>query len=174
MGKQEQFKINNQIRVPEVRLTGEDVDPGIYDIKTALRLSNDLGLDLVLITENSNPPVCKVIDYKKFLYERKRKLKNVNGDVKEVKEIRLTPNTDFNDLNTKIKHTINFLTNGHKVKVSVFFKGREIDHLERGELIALKVADSIIAVGKADALPKREGKRIIMMLSPTKKQKLKL
>ncbi len=154
-----------------MRVVGENIQPGIYPIKEALQLSQDQELDLVEISPTANPPVCKIIDYKKFLYEQKKKQKETKAKAAKVivKEIRLSPNTDEHDFNFKLKHTIKFLEEGAKVKVDVFFKGRSILYKEKGEIILLKFADAIIDYGKIEQLPRLEGKRMIMIISPKKK-----
>jgi translation initiation factor IF-3 len=154
-----------------VRVVGENITPGIYPIKEALQMAQDVEFDLVEISPTANPPVCKIIDYKKFLYEQKKKQKEMKAKAAKVvvKEIRLSPNTDEHDFNFKLKHTIKFLEEGAKVKVDVFFKGRSILYKEQGEIILLKFADAIIDYGKIEQLPKLEGKRMIMIISPKKK-----
>lgn len=134
-------------------------------------MAQDVEFDLVEISPTANPPVCKIIDYKKFLYEQKKKQKEMKAKAAKVvvKEIRLSPNTDEHDFNFKLKHTIKFLEEGAKVKVDVFFKGRSILYKEQGEIILLKFADAIIDYGKIEQLPKLEGKRMIMIISPKKK-----
>ena len=131
----------------------------------------DVDLDLVEISPTANPPVCKIIDYKKFLYEQKKKQKEIKAKAAKivVKEIRLSPNTDEHDFDFKLKHTIKFLEEGAKVKIDVFFKGRSILYKEQGEIILLKFADAIIDYGKIEQLPKLEGKRMIMIVAPKKK-----
>jgi len=130
----------------------------------------NLGLDLVEISPTANPPVCKVVDYKKFLYELKKKQKEIKAKTAKVvvKEIRLGPNTDDHDFNFKLNHAIKFLKDGAKVKVDVFFKGRSIIYKEKGELILLKFAQSIVEFGKIEQMPKLEGKRMIMIIIPKK------
>jgi len=154
-----------------VRVVGENIQPGIYPIREAIQMAQDVELDLVEISPTANPPVCKIIDYKKFLYEQKKKQKEIKAKAAKVvvKEIRLSPNTDEHDFNFKLKHTIKFLEEGAKVKVDVFFKGRSILYKEQGEIILLKFADAIIDYGKIEQLPKLEGKRMIMIVSPKKK-----
>ncbi len=133
-------------------------------------IAEDLGLDLVEISPTANPPVCKVIDYKKFLYEQKKKQKEIKAKTAKVvvKEIRLGPNIDEHDFNFKLKHAIKFLQDGAKVKVDVFFKGRSIVYKEKGEIILLRFAQELIEYAKVEQLPKLEGKRMIMILSPKK------
>lgn len=153
-----------------VRVVGENVEIGIYQIREALEIADQQGLDLVEISPNANPPVCKVIDYKKFLYEQKKKQKEIKAKTAKVivKEIRLGPNIDEHDFNFKLKHATKFLQEGAKVKVDVFFKGRSIIYKEKGEIILLKFAQELIEVGKVEQLPKLEGKRMIMIISPKK------
>lgn len=133
-------------------------------------MAEEQGLDLVEISPTANPPVCKVIDYKKFLYELKKKQKEIKAKTAKVvvKEIRLGPHTDEHDFNFKLKHAINFLQDGAKVKVDVFFKGRNIIYKEKGEIILLKFAQELEEYGKVEQLPKLEGKRMIMIVSPKK------
>ena len=152
-------------------MVGDNVtDPGIFPIREALTIAENLGLDLVEISPTANPPVCKVVDYQKFLYELKKKQKEIKAKTAKiiVKEIRLGPNTDDHDFNFKLNHCIKFLKEGAKVKVDVFFKGRSIIYKEQGELILLKFAESIVEYGKIEQMPKLEGKRMIMIISPKK------
>ncbi len=143
---------------------------GIYQIREALEIAEEQGLDLVEISPSANPPVCKVIDYKKFLYEQKKKQKEIKAKTAKVivKEIRLGPNIDEHDFNFKLKHATKFLQDGAKVKVDVFFKGRSIIYKEKGEIILLRFAQELIEYGKVEQLPKLEGKRMIMIISPKK------
>jgi translation initiation factor IF-3 len=149
---------------------GPNINQAIYPIKEALEIADSLDLDLVEIQPQANPPVCKVMDYKKFLYEQKKKQKEIKAKSAKVvvKEIRLGPNTDDHDFNFKLKHAIKFLQEGAKVKVDVFFKGRSIVYKEMGEIILLKFANELEDYAKVEQLPKLEGKRMIMMLSPKK------
>jgi len=139
-------------------------------LKQALDIAFNAGLDLVEIAPEVQPPVCKVIDYSKFLYEKKKKQKEIKAKAAKVviKEIRLSPNTDDHDFNFKLKHAIKFLQEGCKVKVDVFFRGRSIIYKERGEIILLKFADELSEFGKVEAMPKLEGKRMLMMITPKK------
>jgi translation initiation factor IF-3 len=166
--QQQEHRTNGMIRVPEVRIVGETVTPGIYSIADALKLADDEGLDLVEISPGANPPVCRVIDYNKFLYEEKKKKKEMKAKAKtsEVKEIRFTPNTDDHDFDFKVKHAEKFLEEGNKVKAHVQFKGRAIMFKERGELLLLKFADILKDVSALEGLPKLEGKRMQVMLAP--------
>jgi len=162
--------VNELIKAPVVRVVGENVQIGIYNIKDALRLAEEQDLDLVEISPSANPPVCKVVDYKKFLYERKKKAKEIKANSAKivVKEIRLGPNIDDHDFNFKMKHAMRFLEEGAKVKVDVFFRGRSIIYKEKGEYILLKFAADLEEFGKVEQLPRLEGKRMIMMIAPKK------
>ncbi len=148
------------------------MEPAILPVKEALALAEERGLDLVEIAATANPPVCKILDYKKFLYELKKKQKEVKANAAKivVKEIRLGPNTDDHDFNFKLKHAQKFLEDGAKIKVYVFFKGRSIVYKEQGEVVLLRFAQELEEIGKVDQLPKLEGKRMIMFLSPKKKK----
>lgn len=153
-----------------VRVVGDNVENGIYNIKEAIQMADDQELDLVEISPQANPPVCKIIDYKKFLYEKKKKQKEIKAKSTKivVKEIRLGPNIDEHDFNFKLKHAQKFLEDGAKVKVDVFFKGRTIIYKEKGELVLLRFAQELEEFGKVEQLPKLEGKRMIMMIAPKK------
>jgi len=153
-----------------VRVVGENVEQGIFNIKEALEIAQQLELDLVEISPSANPPVCRVIDYKKFLYDQKKKQKEIKAKSAKVtvKEIRLGPNTDEHDFNFKMNHAKKFLEEGCKVKVDVFFKGRSIIYKDKGEIILLKFAQELEEVGKVERLPKLEGKRMIMIIAPKK------
>lgn len=151
-------------------MVGENIEPGIYNIKEALQIAENLELDLVEISPTANPPVCKVVDYKKFLYELKKKQKEIKAKTAKVvvKEIRMGPQTDEHDFNFKLKHAKSFLQEGAKVKVEVFFRGRSIVYKDQGEIILLKFAQELIEFGKVEKLPLLEGKRMIMIISPKK------
>ncbi len=153
-----------------VRVVGENVENGIFQLREALTMARDEGLDLVEISPTANPPVCKVMDYKKFLFEQKKKQKEIKAKSAKivVKEIRLGPNTDDHDFQFKLKHAIKFLEDGAKVKVDVFFRGRSIVYKDQGELVLLKFAQELEEYGKVEQLPKLEGKRMIMMVAPKK------
>ncbi len=155
-----------------VRLVGENIEPGIFNLREALTFANNLELDLVEISPTANPPVCKIIDYKKFLYELKKKQKEIKAKTAKVtiKEIRLGPNIDDHDFNFKLNHAMKFLKDGDKVKVDVFFKGRSIVYKEQGEIVLLKFAQDLAEFGKPEHLPKLEGKRMIMIMTPVKKK----
>ncbi len=170
MKKEDPNRINQRITAPVVRLVGENVESGIFQLRDALNLAEDLGLDLVEISASASPPVCKIMDYKKFLFEQKKKQKEMKAKTAKVvlKEIRLGPNTDEHDFNFKLKHAENFLKEGAKVKVDVFFKGRSIIYKDKGEYILLRFAQELEEFGKVESLPKLEGKRMIMILTPKK------
>jgi len=173
--KEAEHRINNFIRVPQVRLVGENVEVGVYPTQEALRMAQAQQLDLVEISPNADPPVCKIIDYNKFLYDKKKKEKEMKAKSKasEVKEIRFTPGTDDHDFDFKAKHAEKFLKDGNKVKAYVQFKGRAIQFKERGELVLLKFADRLVEVGIPEGLPKLEGKRMLMVLAPKSQKKKK-
>ena len=166
----EQYRINERIRVREVRLVGDNVEQGVFPTSQALRIAEDLGLDLVEISPNAAPPVCKVTDYQKFLYQQKKRQKEQKAkSVKEVvKEIRFGPQTDDHDYDFKLKHAKGFLEEGAKVKAYVFFKGRSILFKEQGEVLLLRFANDLEDYGKVEQLPVLEGKRMIIMLTPKK------
>jgi translation initiation factor IF-3 len=171
--QQQEHRTNNMIRVPNVRLVGENVTVGVYPIAEALRMSQEQALDLVEISPNADPPVCKIIDYNKFLYEKKRKEKEMKAKSKasEVKEIRFTPNTDDHDFDFKAKHAEKFLKDGDKVKAYVQFKGRAIQFRDRGELLLLKFAERLNEVGVLEGMPKMEGKRMLAIWAPKSQKK---
>jgi translation initiation factor IF-3 len=173
--QQQEHRTNHMIRVPEVRLVGENIEPGIYPAADALKMAQDQQLDLVEISPGANPPVCKIIDYNKFLYDEKKKKKEMKAKSKtsEVKEVRFTPNTDDHDFEFKCKHAEKFLLDGNKVKAHVQFKGRAIMFKERGELLLLKFADRLKDVGALEGMPKMEGKRMLVMFAPKSQKKVK-
>jgi translation initiation factor IF-3 len=140
----------------------------VYPIHQALKLAQEQGLDLVEISPNADPPVCKIVDYSKFKYEQKKKQKEIKAKTVKVviKEIRFGPNTDDHDFNFKLKHAMNFLQEGAKVKATVFFPGRSIVYKERGEILLLKFAQLLEEYGKVEQMPKLEGKRMSMMVMP--------
>ncbi|HEY5465180.1 MAG TPA: translation initiation factor IF-3 [Hanamia sp.] len=171
--QQQEHRTNHMIKVPNVRLVGENIEVGVYPIAEAQRIANEQGLDLVEISPQADPPVCKVIDYNKFLYEKKKREKDMKAKskVSEVKEIRFTPNTDEHDFNFKSKHAENFLKDGNKVKAYVQFKGRAIMFKERGELLLLKFAERLVEVGTLESMPKLEGKRMFAIFAPKSQKK---
>ena len=165
------YVINERIRAREVRLVGDNVENGVYTIQEALRIADDLGLDLIEISPTAQPPVCRVLDYQKFLYQQKKRQKEQKAKATKVvvKEIRVGPQTDDHDYNFKLKHAISFLQEGSKVKAYVFFKGRSILFKEQGEVLLLRFANDLEEYGKVEQMPLLEGKRMIIMLSPKKK-----
>ena len=165
-----QHRINEQIRAKEVRIVGDNIEPTVVSIQEALRLAEENEADLVEISPNAVPPVCKIIDYSKFLYQLKKKQKELKAkQVKvEVKEIRFGPQTDDHDYNFKLKHAIEFLKDGDKVKAYVFFKGRSILFKEQGEVLLLRFANDLEEYGKVDQMPVLEGKRMTIFISPKK------
>lgn len=167
------YRINNRITAPVVRVVGEDIESRIMSIGDALRLADQMELDLVEISPSADPPVCKIIDYQKFLYQQKKKQKEIKAKSAKivVKEIRFGPNTDDHDYNFKLKHAIKFLEEGAKVRAYVFFKGRSILFSEQGEVLLLRFANDLEEYGKVEQLPKLEGKRMTISLSPKKKIK---
>lgn len=173
MIKEDPHRTNNKIYgVNEVRLVGEDIEPGVYPFAQALRMAEERELDLVEISPTAVPPVCRITDYKKFLYDLKKKQKEIKAKAAtvEMKEIRFGPNTDEHDVNFKLKHARKFLEEGHKVKAFVFFRGRSIVFKERGEILLLKFAQDLEDIGTVEAMPKLEGKRMTMFLIPKKKK----
>ena len=169
--KQAPNNINEYIRAREVRLVGENVEPGIYSIHDALAKAEELELDLVEISPNAEPPVCKILDYQKYLYQQKKKAKEIKAKSTKVvvKEIRFGPQTDEHDYNFKLKHALGFLQEGAKVKAYVFFKGRSILFKEQGEVLLLRFANDLEEYGKVEQMPVLEGKRMILMITPKKK-----
>ena len=174
--KQQQLKyrINEEIRAKEVRVVGDNVEnPGIYPVREAIKMAEDQGLDLVEVSPKAEPPVCKITDFQKFLYQQKKKekeLKNKSSKV-VVKEIRFGPNTDEHDYNFKLNHAKKFLQDGAKVKAFVFFKGRSIIFKDKGEILLLRLAQDVEEYGKVEKMPKLEGKRMTMYIAPVVKKK---
>ncbi len=166
----EQYRTNERVRAREVRLVGDNVEQGVYPISQALKIAEEQGLDLVEISPNAAPPVCRVIDYQKFLYQLRKKQKEQKAkSVKVVvKEIRFGPQTDDHDYNFKLKHAKGFLEEGSKVKAYVFFKGRSILFKEQGEVLLLRFASDLEEFGKLEQMPVLEGKRMTIMISPKK------
>ena len=163
-----QHRINGQIRAREVRIVGDDIESAVVPTRDALRLAEQKGLDLVEISPNAEPPVCRLIDYSKFLYQQKKKQKELKAkQVKvEIKEIRFGPQTDEHDYNFKLKHAKEFLMEGDKVKAHVFFRGRSILFKEQGEVLLLRFANDLEENGKVESMPKLEGKRMIIYIAP--------
>ncbi len=172
MNMQPAHRINNRITARVVRVVGEEVEPKIMSIQEALSLADRLELDLVEISPNADPPVCKIVDYQKFLYQQKKKQKEIKAKATKivVKEIRFGPNTDDHDYNFKLRHAIRFLEEGAKVRAYVFFKGRSILFKEQGEVLLLRFANDLEEYGKVEQLPKLEGKRMIISFTPKKKK----
>ncbi len=165
---EEPYKVNGKITAQEVRVVGENVEVGVYSITQALAIAKEQGLDLVEISPKADPPVCKVVDYSKFKYDQKKKQKEIKAKASKtvLKEIRFGPNTDDHDFNFKLKHAVNFLQDGAKVKAYVHFRGRTIVYKERGEILLLKFAQALEEYAKVEQLPKLEGKRMFLFLSP--------
>ena len=166
--KEAEHNINQFIKAPEVRLVGENIEQGVYSLRDALAMAEQQELDLVEISPNANPPVCRIIDYNKFIYEQKKKLKEIKNNAKQtvIKEIRFGPNTDDHDFEFKLKHAIKFLEAGEKVRAYVHFKGRAIVYKEQGEILLLRFAQALEEVGKVEQLPKLEGKRMFLIVGP--------
>ena len=168
----ETHRINSQItNLTEVRVVGENIEPGVYPFAKALKMAADLEVDLVEIAPQAIPPVCRLIDYGKFLYEQKKKQKELKAKASKVvvKEIRFGPQTDEHDFNFKLKHAQKFLEEGCKVKAFVFFRGRSIVYKEHGEVLLLKFATELEEFGKVEQLPQMEGKKMLIMIAPKRK-----
>lgn len=170
MIKQDPHRINEKITAHEIRLVGDNVEVGVYNLNKALSLAREMELDLVEISPKASPPVCKILEYKKFLYEQKKREKALKSRATKViiKEIRFGPQTDEHDYEFKKKHAIKFLTEGAKLKAFVFFKGRSIVFKEQGQILLLRLAQDLEEYGKVEQLPKLEGKRMIMFITPKK------
>ena len=181
-----EFRINGFIKIPEIRLVGDnleevseiagrEIQPGIYSTKDANRWARELDLDLVEISPNADPPVCKIIDYRKFLYNKKKKEKEIKAKTSKtvIKEIRFGPNTDDHDFDFKLKHAQKFLEEGAKVKAYVHFRGRTIVFKDRGQLLLLRFLKELEDLGTPEALPKMEGRRMIVIVTPKKAPKKK-
>jgi len=168
--KKQQYRINEQIRVREVRIVGDDVESCVMQTSDAIKLAQQKEVDLVEISPNADPPVCRLIDYSKFLYQQKKRQKEMKAkQVKiEVKEIRFGPQTDDHDYDFKLKHAKGFLSEGDKVKAYVFFRGRSILFKEQGEVLLLRFANDLEEYGKVEAMPVLEGKRMTMFIAPKK------
>ena len=167
------MNINEEIRAPKVRLVGDNIpEPGIYPISAAMKMADEMELDLVEITAKADPPVCKILDYQKYLYQQKKKAKEMKQNATKIviKEIRFGPNTDEHDFQFKLKHAQEFLGEGSKVKASVFFRGRSIQFADQGEKLLHRYAVELEEVGRAENMPQLEGKRMIMMIAPIKKK----
>lgn len=166
------LRINEEIRANKVRLVGDNVEQGIYDIHKAMQIADELELDLIEINPNVEPPVCKVLDYQKYLYQQKKKQKEIKANSKqmEIKEIRFGPNTDDHDFEFKTKHAQEFLKDGNKVKATILFKGRSIQYADHGKELLLKFAIELDEYGKAENIPILEGKRMYIVIAPNKKK----
>lgn len=169
--ERDEHKINEHIRVTEVRLIVEGAEPQLISTRDALALAEEQDMDLVEISPNAVPPVCKIMDYRKFLYNQKRKQKELKAKQSKIviKEIRFGPNTDDHDFNFKMEHARKFLDEGSKVKAYVFFRGRTIVFKDRGEILLLKFAQELADHGVVEQMPKLEGKRMTIMINPKKK-----
>jgi translation initiation factor IF-3 len=169
---EEPYKINQRITAREVRVVGENVEPGVYPLDKALSLAREQNLDLVEISPKAEPPVCRIVDYSKFKYDLKKKSRELKAKTQKVvqKEIRFSPNTDDHDFEFKLKHAKAFLEGGAKVKAYVHFVGRSIVFKERGEVLLLKFAQALEEFAKVEQLPKLEGKRMFLFLSPKPKK----
>ena len=168
-----ELNINDEIRATQVRLVGDNIaEPGLYSIAHAMKMADEMELDLVEITAKADPPVCKILDYQKYLYQQKKKAKEMkqNSTKIVIKEIRFGPNTDEHDFQFKLKHAQEFLNEGSKVKASVFFRGRSIQFADQGEKLLLRFAVELEEFGRAEHMPQLEGKRMIMMIAPIKKK----
>ena len=171
MIKQDQHRINEKITAAEVRLVGDNVEVGVYPLRKALTIAEEFGLDLVEISPNAVPPVCKILEYKKFLYEQKKRDKVLKAKTSKIviKEIRFGPNTDEHDYEFKKKHAEKFLKEGAKLKAFVFFKGRSIVFKEKGQILLLRLAQDLEELGKVEQMPILEGKKMTIFIAPKKK-----
>ena len=168
-----ELRINEEITAPEVRLVGENIaEQGVYPLAKALAMAEELELDLVEISAKAEPPVCKILDYQKYLYQQRKRAKEMKANAAKVviKEIRFGPNTDEHDFQFKLKHAQEFLQEGSKVKASIFFRGRSIQFAEQGKKQLLRFAVELEEFGRAESMPVLEGKRMSMMLAPQKKK----
>jgi translation initiation factor IF-3 len=176
-------RINEDIKNPQVRLvgdhfdkiaekTGKQLEPGIYDTREVLAIAEEMELDLVEINEKAEPPICKIIDYNKFLYEKKKRDKEIKANAQKtvIKEVRFSPETHEHDFDFKLKHAEGFLKDGAKVKAYVMFKGRAIAFKERGEVLLLRFIQGLEDLGTPEAMPKLEGKRMFVFIAPKKKK----
>lgn len=170
-GLKDAYRINDRIFAKEVRLVGDNVEQGVYSIRDARAIAEEQELDLVEISPNAVPPVCRIIDFQKFIYQQKKRQKEQKAKSTKVvvKEIRFGPQTDDHDYNFKLKHAMEFLKEGAKVKAYVFFKGRSILFKEQGEVLLLRFVNDLEEYGKIEQMPQLEGKRMIIMITPKKK-----
>ncbi len=169
--EEDQHRINEKIMAREIRLIMDGAEPIVISTAEAMRMAEEQDVDLVEISPNATPPVCKLMDYRKFLYNQKRKEKELKAKQSkvELKEIRFGPNTDEHDFNFKLAHARKFLEQGNKLKAYVFFRGRTIVFKDRGEILLLKFVTELEDIGTVEQLPKLEGKRMIIMINPKKK-----
>lgn len=169
--QKEEHRINEKIVAPQIRLVMEGEEPRVMSVREAIALAEEQEMDLVEISPNAVPPVCKIMDYRKFLYNQKRKQKELKAKQSKIviKEIRFGPNTDDHDFNFKLEHAKKFLEEGSKVKAYVFFRGRTIVFKDRGEILLLKFAQELAEIGVLEQMPKLEGKRMTIMINPKKK-----
>ena len=168
--KKNLLRRNNDISESAVRVVGDNVTVGIYSIREALNMADEMDLDLVEINRSAKPTICKIIDYKKYIFEQKKHQKQPTRSKTKIKEIRFGPNTDKHDIDFKRKHAESFLSKGHRLKAYVFFKGREIVFKEKGELLLLQFAESLKEVGSLEKMPVLEGKRMVIWIIPKKYQ----
>ena len=168
--KKDEYRVNRQIAAREVRIVGDDIESSVVPLQKAIKIAEEKGVDLVEISPTATPPVCRLIDYSKFLYQQKKRQKEIKAkQVKiSVKEIRFGPQTDDHDYDFKLKHAREFLTSGNKVKAYVFFKGRSIVFKEQGEVLLLRFATDLEEVGKVESMPELMGKRMTMFIAPKK------
>ena len=164
-------RVNDRIRVPEVRLIGaEGENVGVVTPERGIQMAEEVGLDLVEISPNANPPVCKIMDFGKFKYEQQKKESEARKKQKviEVKEVKFRPNTDTHDYDVKMRNVFKFLENGDKVKITLRFRGREMAHMDLGRKLLERVADDVVETGKVETMPKLEGRQMVMMINPAK------
>ncbi|HCP41027.1 MAG TPA: translation initiation factor IF-3 [Cryomorphaceae bacterium] len=163
-------RTNERIRVPKIRLVGDNIETGVYDTRQAQRMAEDMDLDLVEISPKADPPVCKIIDYSKFMYDQRKKQKELAAKAVKVviKEIRFGPNTSDHDYEFKKKHAIEFLQSGAKVKAFVFFRGRSIVFKDKGEILLLRLAQDLEEYGKVEHMPSMDGKKMNITIAPKK------
>ena len=171
--REAEFRINEHIQTPTVRIVGDNIEPRVCRLEEALKIADQARLDLVEISPNAEPPVCKIIDYGKFLYDRKKKQKEIAAKAQKiiVKEIRFGPNTDDHDFEFKCRNARKFIVEGAKVKAFVFFKGRTIQYAEKGTELLLRLVERLEDVAKLESEPKVEGKKMIIILTPLKQKK---
>ncbi|MFI3292972.1 MAG: translation initiation factor IF-3 [Rikenellaceae bacterium] len=171
--KENPHRTNNEINVPQVRLVGDNIEESkVMSTRDAIKLADEMELDLIEISPKADPPVCRIADYSKFLYQQKKKAKELKANQTKVvlKEIRFGPQTDDHDYNFKLKHAENFIKDGAKVKAYVFFRGRSIVFKEQGEILLLRFATDLEEIAKVEAMPKLEGKKMNMILAPKNKK----